>query len=197
MVTRAKAKVAPVPAGSAAPATGGKISIRGLFLALPFTGHGRDVPVGDLEQAIASLQLEVSPRYQRGHRWTLGDQESFVGHVLTGGKVPALIVREVLATEVGADDIYELLDGKQRITALRLWLAGKIRARVGERLIHIDETDRQFRSLTIRMDYVRCETVIAALRLYLRLNSGVAHTREELARVEEMIAEEEQALRGG
>lgn len=172
-----------------------KISIRSLFQALPFTGRGRDVGVGDVEQAIASLQLEVNPRYQRPHRWTLPQQESFVGHVLMGGKVAALIVREVMATEPGADDIYELLDGKQRLTALRLWLAGEIRARVGDCLIHIDGTDRQFRSLSIRMDFVRCETELDALRLYLRLNSGVAHTREELSRVEKMIAEEEARTR--
>lgn len=163
-----------------------KISIHSLLEALPYTGRGVDASIGGLEAILDTIQLDMSPAYQRSHVWTQEQQEAFAGHVLTGGKVPALIVREI-----GDQDAYELVDGKQRLTALLLWKKGEIGAQIGNRRIFIDDTDRKFRPmLTIRFDFVRCETTADVLRLYLRLNSGVAHSSEELARVRRMLAEE-------
>lgn len=160
-----------------------KIRIRDLHVGLPFTGAGIDMPIGDLARATELFDFDFTPPWQRDHVWTIEQRELFVGHLLSGGMVPHLIVRE--PNWGGTLGKYQIVDGKQRLTSLLMWLRGEIVADIGGRRIHIDDTDKRFSmSHTIRADFVRVKRESEIMLLYLRLNSGgTPHTREQLDRV--------------
>jgi hypothetical protein len=160
------------------------IRIRDLRQALPFTGAGIDLPLGDLEQAVASFDFDVCPPYQRDHVWTQRQRELFVGHVLVGGKVPALIA--VQPEELS--ERHQIVDGKQRLTSVLRWKRNEFAADIDGRLIFYDDTDKHFSlSHTLRADFVRVRCESELLLLYLRLNSGgTPHAAEHLAAVRQM-----------
>jgi hypothetical protein len=85
---------------------------------------------------VDSFCLNLDPDYQRDHVWTDAQAEAFIGHVIEGGEVPPIIInarwREHMADEV--------LDGKQRITAVVRWFDGEIQAELtdGRRLAFTD-----------------------------------------------------------
>jgi hypothetical protein len=166
-----------------------KIRIRDLRVALPFTGAGVDLSIGDLERATELFDFDVEPPWQRGHVWLPEQRACFVGHVLVGGMVPHLIVRE--PDWGGTMGKYEVVDGKQRLTSLLMWLRGEIPADLDGRIIWIDDTDRHFAmSHTIRADFVRVKLESEILQLYLRLNSGgTPHTPDQIARVRVLYQE--------
>ena len=128
--------------------------------------------------------------YQRGRVWSVEKAQSFCGHAITGGDILPIVVNE---PPFLSKRRYEVLDGKQRLTSMLDWLNGKTAARVGDRLITVDETDRRFNiGHGFRINFVRLSP-LAVLKFYMRLNSGIAHTSEELDRVRALIAAREAA----
>ncbi len=72
---------------------------------------------------------DINPDYQRDHVWTLEQQEAFVGHMLEGGAAPLVIVNRRAVGGRSSTDyklVDEVVDGKQRLTALYLWRKGQI-----------------------------------------------------------------------
>ena len=154
-------------------------------------GYKCDIQWDYLRQWIGShedMKIELDPEYQRGHVWTEAQQIAYVEHVLHGG--------------TGGKDIYwncpgwmstwtgplELVDGKQRITAVLAFLDNKIPAfgfyyREYEDNLHILVATFRFHinNLRKRKDI---------LQWYLDLNSGVAHTDDELNKVRKMLEAE-------
>ena len=154
-------------------------------------GYECDIQWDYLRQWIGShedMKIELDPEYQRGHVWTEAQQIAYVEHVLHGG--------------TGGKDIYwncpgwmstwtgplELVDGKQRITAVLAFLDNKIPAfgfyyREYEDNLHILVATFRFHinNLRKRKDI---------LQWYLDLNSGVAHTDDELNKVRKMLEAE-------
>lgn len=141
----------------------------------------------DSEKEIMNLNL--CPDFQRGHVWTKQQQTLYIEYKLSGG--------------YGADQIYtncngwmnsfagpfELVDGLQRITAVRKFLNNKIKA-FGS--YFNDYGDKQYLS---SIDFVwhvnNLKTRKEVLRWYLELNnSGTPHTREELQRVKKLLSAE-------
>lgn len=67
------------------------------------------VPISELTNS----DLNLTPSYQRGDVWTTNDRQALIESVLRGIPLPSIILREV-----GASDPQEVVDGKQRLTAL-------------------------------------------------------------------------------
>ncbi|MFT4227202.1 DUF262 domain-containing protein [Micropruina sp.] len=67
------------------------------------------VPISELTNS----DLNLTPSYQRGDVWTTNDRQALIESVLRGVPLPSIILREV-----GASDPQEVVDGKQRLTAL-------------------------------------------------------------------------------
>jgi hypothetical protein len=122
--------------------------------------------------------LNMSPPYQRGHVWTQPQQELFMGHLLSGGEVlPIIIHRPVCIT---GDEQDELLDGKQRLTAILAWLDGKIGARVEDQLVFVGDLD-SISPLSITAKYINIPSFENRKKFYVRLNTaGTPHTKEEI-----------------
>lgn len=165
----------------------GRIIMRDIYKPLEYSG-GVDMGLNYLEQGVTeSFAINMSPPYQRGHVWSEEQRRAFVGHVLVGGPVQPIVLNRVGRGSAG--DSYEMLDGKQRITSLLMWLRGEIRADIGGGLLlHRGDIAGRFpNELMIRFNFVSLSE-IEVLRYYLRLNSaGTPHSAEELERVRKLI----------
>lgn len=62
---------------------------------------------------LTDSDLNLTPSYQRGDVWTTADRQALIESVLRGIPLPSIILREI-----GASDPQEVVDGKQRLTAL-------------------------------------------------------------------------------
>ena len=116
-------------------------------------------------------------------------------HYLPGG-FSHMFARKGFEWDVGVHAIGEMRPGDVPFKMLD-WLTGKTSARIGDRLITIGETDGRFNiGHGFRINFVRLAP-LAVLKFYIRLNSGIAHTPEELDRVRAMIAQYEAAKKEG
>jgi uncharacterized protein with ParB-like and HNH nuclease domain len=132
-------------------------------------------------------EIDMNPDYQRGHVWTKRQQEEYIEHVLKGG--------------MGGRDIYwncpgwmddfrgpmELVDGKQRINAVLLFLNNKIKA-----------FGYYYKDYTDRMDMINASFIFHVndledrkdvIKWYLDLNSGQPHSRKDIKKAEDLLKE--------
>jgi ribosome modulation factor len=129
--------------------------------------------------------LDMSPEYQRDHVWTREQQVAYVEYVLAGGEVGRNITWNSPDWMGSWERPTELVDGKQRIEAVRSFLRGEFPA-YGKRSEPGDRFDLhcgfRFRvcALSERAD---------VLRLYLNINAGgTPHTASEIERVRMLLA---------
>lgn len=141
--------------------------------------------------------INLNPEYQRGHVWTVKQQEAFVGHMLEGGATPIVILNRDANYRLPD----EIVDGKQRLTAVVAWICGEIAARLTDstRVYRTDFSADDQRLIMgpvgphFTAGYVHLNRA-DVLRLYLRLNTGgTVHTDAEISRVQAMLDEHEDA----
>ena len=140
----------------------------------------------------ASEALTMDVDYQRGRVWTEAQQRSFLGFWLEGGAVPSIYVQRYQSAancEPGANWMLqpsEVLDGKQRLSAMMAWLAGEIPAVCvdGSEIWYRDTNEVDRRQLPlVRLTFVDLP-LVERLTFYLKLTrGGTPHTDEEIARV--------------
>ena len=154
-----------------------------------------------------AVGLELNPDFQRGHTWTLAQRVAYIEHVLLGGEVgKAILVGQTLGP--GGRDVvnradgsiyvpnYTLVDGKQRMESVRMFLRGEFRVfpGIGRRTdgYRWQDLGRSLtRSLGAAFEWRRVvlPTRAAICKLYLKLNAGgTPHTPEELDRARELAA---------
>jgi hypothetical protein len=142
-----------------------------------------------------SIPINLDPDYQRGHVWTREQAAAFVGHKLEGGESPTLTVQR-WQDSTRPD---EMVDGKQRFTAVLGFVEGRIPALLSDGNYYYlsdwspEDQPLVMRSLNLvlRVRYVSCPTRADVLRLYLKLNrGGSVHTDEEIARVRALLTAE-------
>lgn len=136
----------------------------------------------------------VVPDCQRpAGAWGKRAKELYVGNVLIGGPTPPLWIQQWPTTDGCRPD--ELVDGLQRVSALRDFVEGRIRVEVPEHGISFHKNDVSPEELNqilsehpLPTHTVRLSSLEGIYRLYLGLNrGGVPHSAEELARVEAML----------
>ena len=158
-------------------------------LALPKTVQG-GITYTYLLREMESGRLIV-PDYQRGRVWTPEQAGLFVGFVLTGGQPPPIWIQQHPDA-----DREEIIDGLQRVSAMRDFFADKIPAILpnGAEVYRADfdpDCGGLFRSLHITKMIVSLPTRAEVLRLYLRLNrGGTVHSDAEIRRVQELLLQE-------
>lgn len=143
-----------------------------------------------LEHWDQSFKLDLSPDYQRGHVWTPEQQTAFVEYQLLGGESgrKIIFVAEDWARMPDGMKI-ELLDGKQRLTAVQAFLAGEIPA-FGH---YIGDWEGHLRGVVYYFEFqvIDCPSREDRLRLYLQHNGGgVVHSQAELDRMRALLAAE-------
>ena len=142
--------------------------------------------VSYLQKLVEDGEFNLDPDYQRDRVWTDGQRMDYLGFLLEGGRAPEIVVRELPAC-------YEVVDGKQRCSAILDWWQGKFQARLspenGSRRIWVHDLSPEEINV-VKSDHLRARAIIVRLNrkqtlaLYLRLNrGGTRHTDDEIERV--------------
>lgn len=171
----------------------------------PHSNHAVDVDLGYLEWHLrreVELGLDLDPPYQRAHVWTEAQRVAFVEYLLRGGKTGVTVVVGHVGDIVMLDPTtcgyqhYSLVDGKQRLDAVRAFLRDDLPvfAHPGRPTGYLaSELSRAHtRSFIVRLRFecILFPSYADLLRHYVRLNAGgTPHTAEEIAKVRAMLAE--------
>jgi hypothetical protein len=144
-----------------------------------------------LEEFSQYGELDLDPDYQRVHVWTPEQQTAYVEFILQGGESGRLLYwNHASWMRFKPGDKMELVDGKQRLEAVRAFLRDEVAAfgRVrSEFKGSIRLTGPDF-----EMKVAKLPTRAEVLRWYLAINAGgTPHTPEEIERVRGLLAEEE------
>lgn len=128
--------------------------------------------------------LDLSPIYQREHVWERTQQVAYVEYILRGGEVGKNIIWNSPDWGGSYRRTTELVDGKQRLEAVRAFLRDEYRA-FGH--LYSDFTDRLPIGLGFKFRVCQIEDEVGILDLYLNINAGgTPHKPEELDRVRKL-----------
>lgn len=147
----------------------------------------------DLERHIAWLDKDrvflANPDYQRGHVWTDAQRSAFVEYGLMGGESSMVITTNCAGWVTGEDAPVELLDGLQRVTAVRMFYRNELRA-FGHLCSEFEGRARMTQG-SFKWRVLSLRTRADVLKQYLLMNAGgVVHSPEEIARVRKLLEKE-------
>lgn len=137
--------------------------------------------------------VNMHPDYQRASVWTDDQCSNFIGFIAEGGQSPLVWIQRW----PNYDD--ELVDGLQRVTALRRFYLGEVPMELtdGTRVYLRDFSEADQKMLVgnggpvLTIKYVKYENRADVLRFYLRLNrGGTVHSDAEIDRVKALLAGE-------
>jgi uncharacterized protein with ParB-like and HNH nuclease domain len=141
-----------------------------------------------LESFSEDCTLNLNPVYQREHVWNEQQKIAYVEYILRGGEVSKTLYWNNAGCKKLWDAPMELVDGKQRLEAVRSWLRGDILA-FG---LHKNEFEGVLMADFV-MKVCNLKTSKDVLELYLAINSGgTPHSQEELNRVRSILKKEEE-----
>lgn len=158
----------------------------------PHCNYRIDVAWNYLETQIAMEEaqgLDLNPDFQRGHVWTKEQQSAYVEYVLRGGQSGKELYFNCANFGHGKEDLYVIVDGKQRLQAVRQFMRDEVPAFGYLR----SEYSGNMRGHTLRLSWnvAALETRAEILKWYLDFNSGGSiHTQEELCRVRQLLERE-------
>lgn len=134
--------------------------------------------------------VEECPDFQRGHVWTAEKQIAYVEYQLRGGRSAKEL--QWNCSEWGSykkRSAIQLVDGLQRLTAVKKFLNNELKAFGHLRKDYSDKVNCDFIFFVNRL-----QTQEEVLEWYLQLNDGgVVHTQEELDRVRDLLKAEKKA----
>lgn len=145
-----------------------------------------------LEQFREPDGLELDPDFQRGHVWTEEQQVRYVEFVLRGGRSGRTIYFNKSGWQRGGPGRGEpmvLVDGKQRLQAVRRFMRSEIRA-FGSLLSEFNDRPDMIRH---GFEFVvnDLQTRAEVLQWYIDLNAGgVVHSDDEIDRVRALLEAE-------
>jgi uncharacterized protein with ParB-like and HNH nuclease domain len=160
---------------------------------------------GMIEETIANAQeygLDLNPDFQREHVWDDARRTAFIEHALQDGpsgkhiyfnRGPWVKYKNPSRLYPHAEGYsnYVLVDGLQRITAVRKFLNNEIPA-YGYYYREYEDGLHSYRHAFIA-HYGELKSRADILKWYIQMNStGVAHTQEELDRVRILLEQEQQ-----
>jgi len=142
-----------------------------------------------IEKETATARLELVPDFQRGHVWTDAQASRFIEFKLRGGRSGGDLLLNCpgFTTRGNMNGPYVMVDGLQRVTAVRRFLRDEIPA-FGRLLSEYrDRPDRTIYSF--HWCVAELETRAEVLRWYLDLNAGgTPHAATEIERVRALLA---------
>lgn len=154
------------------------------------------MPWTELERHIASQQercegmaaLDLEPDFQRAHVWTEAQQIAFVEYQLQGGTSGKELYFNCAGWGLDYRGPYVIVDGKQRLQAVRRFIANEIPA-FGHLLSEYDDK-LNFLDNHFNWNVAALESRTEVLQWYLNFNAGgTVHTAEELERVRKLISD--------
>ena len=162
-----------------------------------FRGYSVDVSWVYLQKHIESERkffgdlFDMNPDFQRGHVWTMEKRTAYIEFVLKGGVSSNHLYFNCLTYEdiTANHSPYVLVDGKQRLTSILMFLEDEVPVFGGARRSEFE--DRLGRDYKVRWNVNSLKTRAEVLQWYLDLNTGgVVHTDEEIEKVHRLLEEE-------
>lgn len=140
------------------------------------------------------VRVNLDPDYQRGYVWSQFQKESYVEYLLRGGRSGRDIQFNCpnWHTPIGDTewhDTLELVDGKQRLNAIREFLSNKVKV-FGKYLNEYEDGNRIGR-VTYHLDFHvnNLATKKEVIEWYLGMNTGGSiHTKEDLKSAYESLS---------
>lgn len=161
------------------------------------SSYSIDVGIRDIERTIdrfsrhADCGIQLEPDFQRAHVWNAEQQTRFVEFLLRGGDSS----RDVYWNCKGWMSSYEgpmvLVDGLQRVTAVRMFIRNEIPA-FGTLWVNFDDSGSAvWDRASLKFHVNDLGTREEVLQWYIDLNAGgVAHTDEEIHKVRMLLRDE-------
>lgn len=154
-----------------------------------------------IEQELNSefgAKLDLDPDFQRVHVWNEEKQRRYVEFILRGGHSSQDIYLNCAGWQGDFRGPYVLVDGKQRLEAVRKFLRGELtifhNKLLGNKKPLSVNDFKDAPSITrasFRWNVNDLNTRVEVLQWYLDLNAGgVVHTDEEINKVKEMLKKE-------
>lgn len=143
---------------------------------------------GDVASYPGGLQLD--PDFQRAHVWDRQKQVAYVEYVLRGGKFSKDLYFNCADWNGYKTQPIVLVDGKQRLQAVRLFMAGELEVFGNLTIDCFEGRLPHYYCFTLNMNDLKTREEV--LTWYLDINSGgVVHTAEELEKVRQLLREEQ------
>jgi hypothetical protein len=113
--------------------------------------------------------MNTEPEYQRGLCWDNADNLAYIESVFEGRDLGKFVVVQL---DFKGKYCYELLDGKQRLNALRLFYEDRMayRGKLFSQLAWIDQN--KFEGMAIAFGQLTKVTQAQKLKVFLKLNTG-------------------------
>ena len=131
--------------------------------------------------------IQDSPDYQRGHVWTESDKVRLIASLMNRSDIGKLVLVELDSNEGFR---YEILDGKQRLNALREFITGGFKY-CRHYYWELTTQDRsEFENTIVPVAQISNHelTRVEKLELFLNVNAaGVAQTEEHLNHVRRLL----------
>lgn len=142
-----------------------------------------------IERDINKYGLNLNPDFQRTHVWNMEQRILYVEFLLKGGKSnPIYFNHEGWMKSFQGE--YVIVDGKQRLTSILMFLNNEFPVFKNKDLDGIGFYAKEFDRIPNDVEFIINDLPNRKLVLqwYLQINRGnVAHTKEELDKVENMI----------
>lgn len=149
--------------------------------------------VGSIHHWLMGDALDFDAPYQRGYVWTQKEQDEYLTTLLAGYPTGIICIAEGKDTEFKEFKWIEVVDGKQRLTTLKLFFEGEIGLPLnnGERIFYPDFSpveSRGFRNVGINLLRMDTASERDKLNFFYRVNfMGVPQSPEHRAKVEGMM----------
>lgn len=157
------------------------------------SGYAVDVCWDWLEDYIARSEpaLDLSPDFQRGHIWTQNQRTAFIEFCLRGGQSSRALYFNCPGWHEGSTEgPYQIVDGLQRLTAVRMFLRDEVPIFDGYVFSECTGALRFHQGFKWHINDL--DTRAKVLTWYLELNSGgTPHADSEIARVRALLKREQ------
>lgn len=132
-----------------------------------------------------SKGLELEPDFQRAHVWDDKRRSKYVEFVLRGGESSRTLLFNCKGWMSSFEGPFQLVDGLQRLTAARMFMAGQLEA-FGHTFNEFEGPWPSMLGFVVAVNSLNTRREV--LQWYLELNSGgIVHSEEELERVRALL----------
>lgn len=155
-----------------------------------------DVSWHDLENTLQRYEkendLDLNPDFQRGHVWSSEQQIKYVEYILKRGNLSRHIIFNCPGWMEGFEGQMVLIDGKQRLNAVRLFMSNELpvfgRAYLRDFTRGSKKMVRFPHEIYFTFYVNDLQTRAEVLQFYLDLNAGgVVHSEHEIDRVRQLL----------
>lgn len=188
-------------------------ALYGVIRPMPDAAYTVDWQLGMLEKTLGDIEssmieaggvFELNPDFQRGHVWTDAQRTSFVEALIRKSATGRILFNcpGWSRSQSGEGDIqentFQCIDGLQRLTAVRKFMAGEITVFGG--MVASDLKGSPFdpfrMGFRLQIGIYEFTSRAELLQFYLDLNAGgTVHTPQEIERVRGLLAQAEVAVR--